>query len=207
MGQSAEELRRDIEATRADLGETLDAIGDRVSPGRVMERRKNRITGAVRGARERVMGTVSNTGHMISDSTHSMAGSVRDGVSGTAGSATETVKEMPHKVTQQAQGSPLTAGALAFGVGFLAAAAFPASSAEQRMAGSVTDKMEPLKEGLSGVTHEIVDHLKEPAKEAADSVKQTAAEGAQEVKGAAQQGVEDTKQQAQSSVESVRNSS
>jgi hypothetical protein len=44
MGQSAEELRRDIERTREGLGETLDAIGDRVSPGRIMERKKNRVT-------------------------------------------------------------------------------------------------------------------------------------------------------------------
>ena len=36
MGTSAEELRRDIAQTREDLGETIDAIGDRVSPGRVM---------------------------------------------------------------------------------------------------------------------------------------------------------------------------
>ena len=41
MGQSADELRHDIEATRGQLGETLDAIGDRVSPGRMIERRKN----------------------------------------------------------------------------------------------------------------------------------------------------------------------
>ena len=33
MGQSAEELRQEIAGTRADLGDTLDAIGDRVSPG------------------------------------------------------------------------------------------------------------------------------------------------------------------------------
>ena len=31
MGQSPEELKEEIETTRGDLGETLDAIGDRVS--------------------------------------------------------------------------------------------------------------------------------------------------------------------------------
>ena len=43
MGQSAEELRYEIADTRAELGQTLDAIGDRVSPGRMIERRKNRF--------------------------------------------------------------------------------------------------------------------------------------------------------------------
>ena len=57
MGQSTYELRRDIEQTRADLGETLDAIGDRVSPGRMIERRKNRMTSGIRSFKDRVMGT------------------------------------------------------------------------------------------------------------------------------------------------------
>jgi hypothetical protein len=53
MGQSPEELKQDIESTRADLGETLDAIGDRVSPGRVIERRKNRTRQRLTGLRDR----------------------------------------------------------------------------------------------------------------------------------------------------------
>jgi len=43
MGQNADELRRNIETTRENLGETVEAIGDRVSPGRMIERRKNRV--------------------------------------------------------------------------------------------------------------------------------------------------------------------
>ena len=58
MGQSTHELRRDIERTRADLGDTLDAIGDRVSPGRMIERRKNRMSSGIRSVKDRVMGTV-----------------------------------------------------------------------------------------------------------------------------------------------------
>ena len=46
MGQGPEELRHDIERRRDDLGETIDAIGDRVSPGRIIERRRNRIAAA-----------------------------------------------------------------------------------------------------------------------------------------------------------------
>ena len=42
MGQSAEELRREIEETRDNLTGTVDAIGDRVSPGRIVERKTNR---------------------------------------------------------------------------------------------------------------------------------------------------------------------
>jgi len=82
MGQSAEELRRDIERTREGLGDTLDAIGDRVSPGRIMERKKNRVTTGLRTARERVMGTVTDTTHAVtgrvSESVHSVGDGAHD---------------------------------------------------------------------------------------------------------------------------------
>jgi hypothetical protein len=56
MGKSTQELRGDIEHTREDLGETLDAIGERVSPGRIVQRRKARVRHAFSSARESVMG-------------------------------------------------------------------------------------------------------------------------------------------------------
>ena len=67
MGQSTEELRREIEYTRDDLGQTLDAIGDRVSPGRIVERRKNRVVNGLSSVRDRVMGTASDAGNSIGD--------------------------------------------------------------------------------------------------------------------------------------------
>jgi len=222
MGQSAEELRREIEQTRAGLGDTLEAIGDRVSPGRVIERRKNRVTGGIRSARERVMGTVSNTGHAVMGTvsgtghaitgtgqavmgtTHDMAHSVREGVSGTAHSAVDAARDMPQMAKSQAQGSPMAAGAVAFGLGFLAAAVIPPSQKERQAASGLTDKIEPLKEQLSSATHEIVDHLREPAMEAAGAVKETAAQGAQSVAGTAKDEVQVSKEQAQQSVNTVK---
>ena len=67
MGQSAEELRYEIADTRAELGQTLDAIGDRVSPGRMIERRKNRFVVGMRSAKDRIMGTASDAGHAVTD--------------------------------------------------------------------------------------------------------------------------------------------
>jgi len=57
VGQDTEELRREIESTRNDMSGTLDAIGDRVSPGRMMQRRKNRMAATIGSVRDRVMGT------------------------------------------------------------------------------------------------------------------------------------------------------
>ena len=43
MGQAADELRQDIERTREDMAETLDAIGERVSPRLQAERQMERL--------------------------------------------------------------------------------------------------------------------------------------------------------------------
>jgi hypothetical protein len=200
MGQSPEELRRDIERTREGLGETLDAIGDRVSPGRIVERRKNKVTYGMRSVRERVMGTVSDTGHSITDTMHSTVHSVGDTASGAVGS----VKEMPGAMRQQAQGAPALAGALAFGVGFLIAAAFPPTQAERQAGAMVMDKVEPLKEGLASTGKEMAEHLKQPAMDAANQVKDVAMDSAQSVTETAKGAAQDTKEQASTAAQSVK---
>jgi hypothetical protein len=65
VGQSPEELRREIEQTRAELSQDLDAIGDRVSPGRMVERRRNRMRNGVSSLRERVMGVPAAVGSTV----------------------------------------------------------------------------------------------------------------------------------------------
>jgi ElaB/YqjD/DUF883 family membrane-anchored ribosome-binding protein len=187
MGTNTEELRREIAQTRDGLGDTLDAIGDRVSPSRVVQRRKNRVVGAFRGARERVMGVGADAGHAIGD---------------TVDTAIESVHEAPQAVRAQAQGSPMAAGAIAFGIGFIAAAAFPPSRTEQHLAGNLTDRIEPLKQGATSAAHDLVDQLKEPAMNAVDAVKETAAEGAHAVQDAAKDAAQHTKEQGQQAIKS-----
>ena len=43
MGQAADELRSDIERTREDMAQTLDAIGDRISPRLQAQRQVDRL--------------------------------------------------------------------------------------------------------------------------------------------------------------------
>ena len=43
MGQAADELRSDIERTREDMAETIDAIGDKLSPRLQAERQIGRL--------------------------------------------------------------------------------------------------------------------------------------------------------------------
>jgi hypothetical protein len=192
MAANPDELKREIEVTRGNLGETLDAIGDRVSPGRMMERRKNRVTYGVRSIRDRVMGTASNATHTVADDASSMAHSVGDTVSGAASTVVDTVKSAPQTVTQQTQGAPLVAGAIAFGIGFMAAAAFPASHAEEAVGEKLMEKAEPLKDELTSTVKEaageVADHLKGPAMDAASDLGDSAKESVQQVTAAASSG-------------------
>ena len=189
MGQSTEELKRDIENTRGDLGETLEAIGDRVSPARIMERRKNRMMHTVRNVRERVMGTASDTGHAIGD---------------TAGGAIDALTSTPDTLRQQTQGSPLVAGAIAFGVGVLTASIAKPSAVERQAADQLMDKVDPLKDQLKHAGHEMVEHMQQPVREAVEQVRETAAEGSQVVADAVKEVAGTSKQAVEEAASTVR---
>jgi len=168
VGQTADELKREIEDTREDLGQTVEAIGDRVIPGRVIERQKNKVSGGFRSVADRFLGTSHDVGAKVGDA----AGSVHDA---------------PQALRSQAQGAPLLTGAVAFAAGLLAAVAFPASETEKRASGQLLDAVQPVKDDLTSTGQEIAEHLKEPAKQAVDAVKSTAGEGVDAVKDTAKQ--------------------
>ena len=185
MGQSPEELRREIEQTRVGMSENLDAIGDRVSPGRIVERRTNRVRNGVTSLRQRVMGAPAAMGSTLSEHTPSVGG-----VGETARSS--------------AQGNPMLAGAVAFGAGFAAAALFKGTETEARAATTLQEKAQPLKEEAQSVAREVASGLQEPASQAAASLKETATSSAESVKEAAQSSAQQTKEAGQSAVEDVK---
>lgn len=174
MDQEPEQLRQEIAATREGMSNTIDAIGDHVSPGRMIERRKNRMASSLSSARDRVMGSAST-------STESMA---------------DSVKGIPDAVTTKTQGSPLGAGLVAFGVGFVAAAVFPPTSKEKQVAGQLMANAEPLKDELVDAGKQMAEGLKAPAQESLDHVKESATSAAQEVKSTATDAAENVKQTA-----------
>ena len=138
MGQSAEDLRRDIEHTPQNLGSTVDAIGDRVSPGRIVERRANRVRGSIRSLKETVMGTASDAtsaeGERMGGAASGVAGAA-SGVAQRAGTAVETLASAPQAAAQTAtRQAPLAAGLVAFGAGAMVAAPFKPARTEGQAA-------------------------------------------------------------------------
>jgi gas vesicle protein len=174
MGKSASEVRSDIDDTRQEMSETIDAIADRTSPGRIIQRRRQRMSDGWRSVRERVMGRADDPYGSVDDSGPGMAESARD----TAGTVVEGARQAPEKLLEQTQGNPIAAGLIAFGGGLLIASLIPPSEVEQRVAGQVAEKAEPLRDELQRAGQEVADDLKSTAQESAEQVKQRASEAA-----------------------------
>ena len=188
MGQSAEQLRREIEDTRGDLGYTLDAIGDRLSPGRMIERARTASWAACASVRERVDGNCRR-GEFGGGTSRSHGGRCgRRGRRHRANRAECSPSAGP--------GQPSGRRAVSFGVGILLASVFPATASEQQAADRLVDKAQPLKDELIDTGKDMADHLKEPARQAFDQVKDVATEGTESVADAAKSAADATSQTA-----------
>jgi gas vesicle protein len=196
MAEDPEELKRNIEQTRRDVGRDVDALTEKVSPGRVVGRRVERARGGVHRLKEHVMGSAESVG----DTTGSAVSTVQD-VGSKVGSA---VSSTPDMARERTRGTPLAAGMVAFAAGWIAAAATPVSTRERDMAQATKDKaMEaagPVKEQAVEMAQEVKENLQEPAQQAVENVKQSASEAATEVadegRSAAQQVADGTKDSA-----------
>lgn len=174
-------IREDIERTRAELGQDVDALADKVNPSKIAERQGRRFRRALTALREKVMGAASDAGSGAQDALTS------------AGSA---VADAPHKIASTTQGNPIAIGLIAFGTGLLAASLIPASKVESRLADKVKEAAEPLVDEVKEAVTESAEALREPAQDAATAVKDRAAEAVETVKGEGADAVEDVRAEA-----------
>ncbi len=195
--QSPEEIRREIEQTRANLGETLHDIEDRVSPSRIKERRTEAVKSRWRNVKESVMGTTDDVRYQADQKRQQVGGAASGAasqLSDAASGAVDTVKSAPDQAMSRARGNPLAAGLVAFGGGLLLASLLPATEREQEAASTLKDRYaEPVKQ-----------QLQEVGQQAKEGLQGTAQQAVQEVKSTAQEAVQNTKSEAQSSAQSVR---
>jgi ElaB/YqjD/DUF883 family membrane-anchored ribosome-binding protein len=189
MGQSTEEVTQDIEATRRELSRDVDELTDKVSPGRVVQRRKEAAKNRLSSIRDRVMGGASDAKHSAS----SAGGSVTDSVTGTASGAVDMIQD-------RTEGNPLAAGLIAFGAGMLIASLIPATEKETDAAKHAVDTAkeygEPLMDEAKSIGQDMGQNLKESATQAASEVKSTAQDSVQYVKEEAQSSAQNVKDQA-----------
>ncbi|QCX27899.1 DUF3618 domain-containing protein [Nocardioides jishulii] len=182
----AAEINRDIERTRANLGQNLDELGDKISPSQVMTRQKQAARNRLVGMKERVMGSASQAGSSVSDS----ASGAAQGVSDTATGAVQSVQA-------KAEGNPLAAGVIAFGAGMLLSSLLPSTRVEQRVA----------QQGLDAAKEHgqpVVDEAKSLASDMGAQLKETAATGAEEVRTSAQESAQHLKDEGRDSAQKVK---
>jgi uncharacterized protein YjbJ (UPF0337 family) len=198
VAEVSQELRQDIERIRDDLDTTLDALGERVSPRQIAKRRTAAVRSRATRVRTAVMGSTQESSSAMAEQARHAAGSAKEGAQQVASRAAEEIRDAPDLIQQQTQGNPLAAGLIAFGAGLLLATLFPPTEAEQRAAGAVQERVEPLKDQAIEAGREVKDHLQESARESAQQVKETATDATQEVKQQAQSSAEKVKGQADS---------
>jgi uncharacterized protein DUF3618 len=226
MSTDPEQIRREIDQTQRELSADVDALTEKVSPPRIMERRVRRTRMAMTNVKDRIMGSTSDAYQTAGSATSSMgesisgrassardtavgaASSARDTASDMASSAVDTVRSAPDTVRRRATGNPLAAGLVAFGAGMLLSSLLPATEPEQQVATQVkdfaTEQGRPVAQQLGQAGQQAAQELKESAQARAESVKQTATDAASTVKDEAQSAASDVKGQTQASAGRVR---
>ncbi|MBV2364213.1 DUF3618 domain-containing protein [Streptomonospora nanhaiensis] len=181
MGTAPDQIRGDIEQTRAELTRDVNRLTDRTSPRAIARRRTEGMRHRARHMRERMMGSASQT-----------SGSMKEG----GGQAMEAVRSVPDRVAHQTEGNPVAAGLIAFGAGLLAASVLSESRAERQAA-------RRLREQAGDVVTPVEQSVTESAERLKGGAKESARQAAQEVKGTAQGAAQTTGQQAQENAQHV----
>jgi len=150
MGQDPDEIRQGIEHTRAEMGDTVEALGHKTD---VTGRAKDAVSDRVESVRSKVTGTTSK----VSDSTP-------DGAQ---------VKQGARRAAGIAQENPLGLAVGAAAVGFVAGMLAPSTKIEDEKIGPMADQM---MEKARETGQEALERGKDVAQQAADSARETVQE-------------------------------
>jgi Protein of unknown function (DUF3618) len=194
-----DEIRADIERTRATLSNDVDDLAETVRPKSVAKRQVDKVKEAMGDVKERVMGSDENE-EAVAD----RAFAAKDTVSEKASGARVAVRRAPTTVKRKAQGNPLAAGLIAFGLGMLVSSLIPPTEKEREAVSQLQENLEPVKEKATEVAGDMAASVKRSAQEAAESVKAVITEGAGSVRQEGQTAAADVRDQARASKEAVR---
>jgi ElaB/YqjD/DUF883 family membrane-anchored ribosome-binding protein len=176
MGQDPDAIRQDIEQTRAEMSETVGAVGYKADvPSRAKEavsekvdNVKNKVSDTATRAREAVAGTASRAGDTVSDTTSRVGDATPSG---------GQVKQQAKRAVGLAQENPLGLAIGAAAIGFLAGLAVPSTRVENERLGPVADQG---KDKVKETGQEALDRGKQVAQEVASSAAETARQSTQE---------------------------
>jgi len=160
MGEDPSTIRREIEQTREEMGETVDALGYKAD---VKSRAKENVQGKVDSMKEKITGASDRVSDATPDSGE--------------------VKQQARRAVGIAQENPLGLAVGSLAVGFLAGMLIPESKMEHEKLGPMADQ---VKEQVKETGQEALDRGKQVAQDAAEAAKESGSEHAEELKGTAQ---------------------
>jgi gas vesicle protein len=179
MGQDPNAIRHEVEHTREQMGETIDALGYKTD---VKSRTKERIGDTVDGVKERIGMTTGK----VSDATPD----------------TDQVKQSARRAAGVAQENPLGLAVGAMAAGFLAGMLIPSTRVEDEKLGPVADQ---VKQQAKETGQEALEHGKQVAQSAAQSAAETVREEGREHGEQLAEHARENAEQARGSATSVTN--
>ena len=154
MGEDPDRIRREIEATREEMGETVDALSYKAD---VKSRAKENLMGKKDALKSKVTGASDRVGDSTPDG--------------------QQVKEGARQAASVAQQNPLGLAIGSVAVGFLAGMLIPSTRVEDEKLGPIADD---VKEKAKETGQEALERGQQVAQEAAQSAQQTVQEKGRE---------------------------
>ena len=185
MGQEPSQIRQEIEETRAQMGDTVDALAYKTDV-------KTRVKESFADKRERLIEQVHGTTHRVGEATPD-SGQVKDGARQAVGVAQE---------------NPIGLAVGGLAAGFLVGMMLPSSRIEDEKVGPIADQVKETavetgqealdrgREVASQVAEQAVEGAKEVGQEAAQTAKEAGQEQAEELKDSAAENAQEVKEQA-----------
>jgi gas vesicle protein len=176
MGQDPDAIRQDIEQTRSEMSETVEAVGYKAdvpsrakeAVGEKVDNVKSRVREATRRAKEAVAGRIARAGDAVIDTASPISDATPSG---------GQVRQQARRAAGLAQENPLGLAIGAAALGFLAGLAVPSTRVENERLGPVADQ---VKDTVKETGQEALERGKQVAQEATQAAVQTAKERGQE---------------------------
>lgn len=199
MGQEPSQIRQEIEETRSEMGETVDALAYKTDV-------KTRVKESVADKRERFVDQIKGTTHKVGEATPD-GGQLKDGA---------------HRAVGVAEENPLGLALAGVAGGFLVGMMLPSTRIEDERVGPLADQVKETaaetgqealdrgKDVAGQVAEQAVEGAKEAGQEALETAKEAGREQAEELKSSVQESAEEVSGQSggsQSGGESPANGS
>ena len=165
MGEDPDRIRREIEATRSEMGETVDALSYKAD---VKSRARDSIVGKKDSAKESLMGTKESLKSKVVGASDRVGEASPDG---------QQVKDNARRAVGIAQENPLGLAIGSVAAGFIVGMLLPSSRVEDQKLGPIADD---VKEKAKETGQEALQRGQQVAQEAAQSAQQTVQERGRE---------------------------